>query len=68
MYYGSYFGEALILPAMWQGLWSAMNSLGIMIGASSNGFLQDKFGRRPMFFVGGVIAAIGTFMPKTTPY
>ncbi|CEJ55689.1 hypothetical protein PMG11_01932 [Penicillium brasilianum] len=67
MYYGSYFGEALILPAMWQGLWSAMNSLGIMIGASSNGFLQDKFGRRPMFFVGGVIAAIGGALEFASP-
>ena len=61
MLYGSYFGDALILPAMWQGLWSAMNSLGIMIGAATNGPLQDRFGRQPMFFVGGIISAIGAF-------
>ncbi|KAJ6071018.1 general substrate transporter [Penicillium canescens] len=67
MYYGSYFGETLILPAMWQGLWSAMNSLGIMVGASTNGFFQDKFGRRPMYFVGGVIAAIGGALEYASP-
>ncbi|KAH7114985.1 general substrate transporter [Dactylonectria estremocensis] len=58
MYYGSYFGDALILPAMWQGLWQAMNSLGIMVGAAMNGALQDRFGRRVMFFVGGAISAV----------
>jgi MFS family permease len=67
MSYGSYFGDALILPALWQGLWQAMNSLGIMIGASSNGILQDKFGRRPMFFAGGAIAAVGTYTCATVP-
>lgn len=49
----------MILPALWQGLWQAFNSMGIMVGASCNGALQDKFGRKYMFSVSGLIAAIG---------
>jgi len=60
MYYGSPFGNSLILPALWQGLWAATAALGIMIGAVSNGFLQDMFGRRCMFAVGGLVSAVGT--------
>jgi hypothetical protein len=30
-----------------------------MCGAASNGVLQDMFGRKVMFFVGGAISAIG---------
>ncbi|KAL2817126.1 general substrate transporter [Aspergillus granulosus] len=67
MSYGSYFGDALILPALWQGLWQAMNSLGIMMGASMNGVLQDRFGRKPMFFVGGAIAAVGGALEFISP-
>ncbi|PKS08729.1 hypothetical protein jhhlp_004782 [Lomentospora prolificans] len=58
--FGSLYGDGYILPALWQGLWQAFNALGIMIGAAGNGFLQDLFGRKIMFFVGGVISAIGT--------
>ncbi|KAF5674257.1 alpha-L-rhamnosidase [Fusarium denticulatum] len=57
--FGSPFGETFILPALWQGLWQAF-TMGIMAGAASNGFLQDKFGRKIMFGVGGLISAVGT--------
>lgn len=60
MYYGSPFGDSLILPALWQGLWQATAALGIMIGAMSNGLLQDLIGRRYMFAVGGIVSAVGT--------
>jgi MFS family permease len=59
MYYGSPFGEEMILPALWQGLWQAFNAMGIMTGAFGNGFLQDRFGRKIMFSVGGAISAVG---------
>ncbi|KAH7203009.1 general substrate transporter [Fusarium oxysporum] len=62
IYYGSPFGETMILPALWQGLWQAFNSMGIMVGASCNGALQDKFGRKYMFSVSGLIAAIGAVL------
>ncbi|KAI8653680.1 MFS domain-containing protein [Fusarium sp. Ph1] len=59
VYYGSIFHDAYILPALWQGLWQAFNAAGIMLGAATNGFMQDRFGRKPMFFVGGAISALG---------
>ncbi|KAH7481082.1 hypothetical protein FOMA001_g8732 [Fusarium oxysporum f. sp. matthiolae] len=58
--FGSPFGETFILPALWQGLWQAFSAMGIMAGAASNGFLQDRFGRKIMFGVGGLISAVGT--------
>ncbi|KAL9567770.1 hypothetical protein ACKAV7_008073 [Fusarium commune] len=58
--FGSPFGETSILPALWQGLWQAFSAMGIMAGAASNGFLQDRFGRKIMFGVGGLISAVGT--------
>ncbi|KAF5982395.1 maltose permease [Fusarium coicis] len=36
------------------------SAMGIMAGAASNGFLQDRFGRNIMFGVGGLISAVGT--------
>jgi predicted MFS family arabinose efflux permease len=59
MYFGSPFGDGLILPALWQSLWQAFSAIGIMVGAVSNGMLQDKFGRKIMFLVGGSISAVG---------
>jgi predicted MFS family arabinose efflux permease len=44
---------------LWQGLWQGLNAFGIMCGAASNGVLQDMFGRKVMFFVGGAISAVG---------
>ncbi|KAG7287482.1 hypothetical protein NEMBOFW57_006994 [Staphylotrichum longicolle] len=57
MYFGSPFGQDMILPALWQGLWQAFAAMGIMTGAFSNGALQDRFGRKIMFFVGGSVSA-----------
>ncbi|KAH6662932.1 general substrate transporter [Plectosphaerella plurivora] len=59
IYFGAPFDGGLILPALWQGLWAAFAAMGIMLGASSNGFFMDKFGRRIMFAVGGTISAVG---------
>lgn len=55
------FRGQLILPAVWQSLWTAFMSFGIMFGALCSGFLQDRFGRRCSYFVGGTATAIGKF-------
>ncbi|KAL4867034.1 general substrate transporter [Aspergillus spectabilis] len=57
--FGEPYGDSFILPALWQGVWQALNAFGIMVGAAGNGSLQDRFGRRVMFFVGGVVSAVG---------
>jgi MFS transporter, SP family, general alpha glucoside:H+ symporter len=59
MTYGEPFRGELILPALWQGLWTAFIQLGIIMGAAINGFFQDRFGRRMAFILGGVLTAIG---------
>lgn len=49
----------MILPALWQGLWQAFAAIGIMVGAVSNGALQDKFGRKIMLLSGGSVSTVG---------
>jgi MFS family permease len=39
-----------------------------MLGAATNGFMQDRFGRKPMFFVGGAISALGQFVSNISGY
>lgn len=36
-----------------------MTAAGIMLGAITNGYVQDRFGRRLSFSLGGVIATVG---------
>lgn len=60
------FGTTYIIPALWQGLWTAFNQLGAMIGALLNGFLQDRFGRRPMVFLGSFIVSGAVAMGYTS--
>ncbi|EGY16394.1 uncharacterized protein VDAG_07558 [Verticillium dahliae VdLs.17] len=38
--FGSPFGDDIILPALWQGVWQGFNAIGIMIGAASNGVVM----------------------------
>ncbi|CAK7233765.1 hypothetical protein SBRCBS47491_008722 [Sporothrix bragantina] len=57
--YGAEIDGYLSLPATWQALWTAFVQLGIMIGALSGGWIQDRFGRRLSFFLGGFVSAIG---------
>ncbi|KAH6711389.1 general substrate transporter [Leptodontidium sp. MPI-SDFR-AT-0119] len=64
--YGELYNGQLILPAKWQSLWTAFVQFGIMLGAFSNGFIQDKFGRRVAYILGGVITAIGTVLAYTS--
>lgn len=60
------FEGGLLIPALWQGLWTAGNQVGVMVGAALNGHLQDKFGRRPMLFVGWAIATLSVALGYTS--
>ncbi|KAH7319367.1 hypothetical protein BKA65DRAFT_529417 [Rhexocercosporidium sp. MPI-PUGE-AT-0058] len=51
--YDKLYNGQLILPAKWQSLWTAFDQFGIMLGAFSNSFIQDKFGRRVAYIIGG---------------
>ncbi|KAF9690981.1 hypothetical protein EKO04_011264 [Ascochyta lentis] len=65
--FGEQYEGQLILPALWQGLWTAFIQLGIMIGAAGSAPVQDRFGRRTAFVLGGVISAIGTAFAYASP-
>lgn len=61
MTFGEQYNGRLILPALWQGLWTAFIQLGMMMGAALSAPFQDRFGRRMAFVLGGIVSAIGTF-------
>ncbi|KAJ8108536.1 hypothetical protein OPT61_g8106 [Boeremia exigua] len=67
MTFGEQYNGQLILPALWQGLWTAFIQLGIMIGAAGSAPFQDRFGRRMAFILGGVVSAIGTAFAYASP-
>ncbi|KAH8199174.1 hypothetical protein TruAng_006643 [Truncatella angustata] len=65
--YGDLIGETFILPALWQGLWTSLVQLGIMLGALASGFLQDRLGRRMAFGIGGVVSLLATVLIYLSP-
>ncbi|CRG91032.1 General alpha-glucoside permease [Talaromyces islandicus] len=59
MVFGDTIGGKLFVPSLWLSLWNAMTAAGIVLGAITNGYVQDRFGRRLSFTLGGVIATVG---------
>lgn len=59
MVFGEMIDGKLFVPSLWLALWNAMTAVGIMVGAVTNGYVQDRFGRRWSFSLGGVIATVG---------
>ncbi|KAL2851064.1 general substrate transporter [Aspergillus pseudoustus] len=59
MVFGDMIGGKLFIPSLWLALWNAMTAVGIMVGAVTNGYVQDRFGRRWSFSLGGAIATVG---------
>ncbi|GLI72090.1 hypothetical protein PoHVEF18_000258 [Penicillium ochrochloron] len=57
------FGElsngSYVIPAYWQSLWSAMSQVATMLGATTAGPVQDRFGRRASFLLGAIFSAAG---------
>lgn len=49
----------LIIPAYWQSLWNALFNVAQLLGSISAGYIQDKLGRRAVFFLAAVIASAG---------
>ncbi|RAO65093.1 uncharacterized protein BHQ10_001105 [Talaromyces amestolkiae] len=53
-----YEGE-LIVGAIWNSLWGAMTSLGMVVGGVTSGFVADLWGRRAAILAGAILSAVG---------
>ncbi|KAF4976648.1 hypothetical protein FZEAL_6710 [Fusarium zealandicum] len=65
------FGEAvgpgaMVLPALWLGLWNGFVQAGTAAGSFFAGWFQDRFGRRSAFALGGIFGLIGTTVSYTS--
>jgi sugar porter (SP) family MFS transporter len=51
--YGTYYApmDDYIVDALWQSLWSAASSLGVVMGSLLAGFTNDRFGRKLAFYI-----------------
>lgn len=50
-----------MIGSLWYALWNVFSPIGSMIGAAIGGWLQDRFGRKMGFTVGGV-ASVGAVL------
>ncbi|KAL2840357.1 general substrate transporter [Aspergillus pseudodeflectus] len=61
--YGHYYAPAddYVVSALWQSLWSAANTLGIVAGSFIAGFTNDRLGRRFSFWANLVFSVVSSF-------
>jgi len=56
--YGTQYGDRLIIPALWLGLWNGGVPIGATFGALAGGFIQDRLGRRISLILASTLSAI----------
>ncbi|KAK9859883.1 maltose permease [Penicillium brevicompactum] len=59
MVFGYEYGDQLLISATWNALWTAMTSLGMLIGSIASGWISDRGGRRAGFAIGSAISILG---------
>lgn len=57
--FGYEYEGQLLVSATWNALWTAMTSLGMLLGGIACGYLSDRFGRRIGFLAGSGFSIIG---------
>ncbi|KAF4552546.1 Sugar (and other) transporter-like protein 14 [Elsinoe fawcettii] len=57
--FGYQYQGQLLVSATWNALWTAMSSLGMLIGGIICGFISDRFGRRVGFGSGSMLSIAG---------
>ncbi|KAJ5929910.1 hypothetical protein N7466_005403 [Penicillium verhagenii] len=59
MVFGYEYGGELLISATWNALWTAMTSIGMLIGSIICGWVSDRGGRRLGFGIGSAISLLG---------
>ncbi|KAJ5107967.1 hypothetical protein N7456_004642 [Penicillium angulare] len=59
MVFGYEYGGELLISATWNALWTAMTSLGMLIGSIICGYASDRGGRRLGFGIGSALSFLG---------
>ncbi|KAJ5371187.1 uncharacterized protein N7496_007279 [Penicillium cataractarum] len=59
MVFGYEYEGELLISATWNALWTAMTSLGMLIGSIICGWVSDRGGRRLGFLVGSALSLLG---------
>ncbi|KAH6991430.1 general substrate transporter [Ilyonectria sp. MPI-CAGE-AT-0026] len=57
--FGYEYQGQLLLSATWNALWTAMSSLGMLLGSVACGWLADTWGRRAGFVLGSALSVLG---------
>ncbi|KAJ5726635.1 uncharacterized protein N7483_007992 [Penicillium malachiteum] len=59
MAFGYEYGGELLISATWNALWTAMTSLGMLIGSIICGWISDRSGRKIGFGIGSALSILG---------
>ncbi|CAI7650402.1 unnamed protein product [Penicillium bialowiezense] len=59
MVFGYEYKDQLLISATWNALWTAMTSLGMLLGSIASGWISDRGGRRAGFAIGSAISTLG---------
>lgn len=57
--FGYEYEGQLLVSATWNALWTAMTSLGMLLGGIACGYLSDRFGRQVGFLAGSACSIVG---------
>lgn len=57
--FGYEYEGTLLVSATWNALWTAMTSMGMLIGGLACGYVSDRLGRRMGFIVGSCLSLLG---------
>ncbi|KAJ5753428.1 uncharacterized protein N7511_007581 [Penicillium nucicola] len=57
--FGYEYQDELLISATWNALWTAMTSLGMLIGSIICGWISDRGGRRLGFAIGSAVSLLG---------
>ena len=63
--FGYEYEGQLLVSATWNALWTAMTSLGMLLGGIACGYLSDRLGRRVGFLAGSAFSIVGVGVEYT---